>query len=243
MEKKTFVWYSDWYEYLSEMDDAQAGVLFKTIVNYVNGKALWELDTLTKVVFAKIKKQLDKDHENYLEVCAKRKEAIQKRWGKKKWIQKNTNVYKWIQKDYDTDTDTDTDYSSIYIWSSEQKEIIWKLYPHSRKGKKQDALKEMIKHDQRIVLQQVKLYKREVNTGLQDAKYVPWAHLWFRDFVPYSETIANQKKKQMYKKLLEEKNIEKIKEFTDDFWNDCILQMYNEIQEEKRKHLLSWWQK
>ena len=52
---------------------------------------------------------------------------------------------------------------------------------------------------------------------MQDAKYVPGCHLWARDFVPYSETMQEQKLKSIYYKLLENRDVEKIKQFTEDF--------------------------
>lgn len=128
------------------------------------------------------------------------------------------------------------------IWTSEQKEYVWKIYPHARKWKKQDSIKYMQNMEYETVLQQVKVYKWEVNTWLQDAKFVPASERWFRDFVAYSESVAIQKKKQMYKILLDSRNTEAIKQFTEDFWEKEVLQMYNEIKEEQRKNLLSWLQ-
>ena len=128
----------------------------------------------------------------------------------------------------------------IKKWSSDQKEIFWKQYPHARKGKKQDAIKYAEHNDPAIFLHMVTIYKREINVWMQDAKYVPGCHLWARDFVPYSETMQEQKLKSIYYKLLENRDVEKIKQFTEDFWEATIMKMYNQRKDEQRNSLLSW---
>lgn len=127
----------------------------------------------------------------------------------------------------------------INNWDEEIKKNFWDIYPHSRKGKKQEALKYVQQQEPDIVLQMVKLYKREVAVWMQDAKYVPACERWARDFVPYSSTMQDQKLKSIYYKLLDEREVENIKIFTEDFWQEKIMEMYNQRKDENRNKLLS----
>lgn len=61
-------------------------------------------DRALAVAWDSIKDQLDYDAGKYADICAKRKEAINKRWA-------NTKEYKCIQP-YTNDTDTDSDSDS-----------------------------------------------------------------------------------------------------------------------------------
>jgi hypothetical protein len=72
------------------MSDEQAGLLFKTILKYVNNLEVGDIDTLTKVVFSKIKKTMDEDNVKYDEICEKRKKAADA---------KRTKVNKMMQMD------------------------------------------------------------------------------------------------------------------------------------------------
>lgn len=124
-------------------------------------------------------------------------------------------------------------------WSADQKDFFWKQYPHARKWKKQDAIKFAEQIDADVFLHMVSIYKWEVAVWMQDAKYVPACERWSRDFVPYSETMQETKLKQIYYKLLDDREVEKIKQFTQDFWEETIMKMYNKRKEEQRNQLLS----
>lgn len=121
----------------------------------------------------------------------------------------------------------------------EKEKIFWDTYPHARKWKKQDAIKFAEQIDVDVFLNMVSIYKREVAVWMQDAKYVPACERWARDFVPYSDTMQETKLKQIYYKLLDDREVEKIKQFTQDFWEETIMKMYNKRKEEQRNQLLS----
>ena len=64
-DKKSFVLYSDLLNTVSKLPDEKAGVLFKTILEYVNDKNPEVEDLLVDVVFEPIKLQLKRDLEKY----------------------------------------------------------------------------------------------------------------------------------------------------------------------------------
>jgi hypothetical protein len=161
----------------------------------------------------------------------------QKRWTSNDTANDTTN-----EQQVNTNNNDNNDNNENTKRSKEQKEKIWKTYPHSRKGKKQDAINYIIKQDYEVVLHTVNIYKWEVYVGMQDATYVPWCHLRCRDFVPYSEMIAKNKLKEIYNRLLEWRKTEEIKQFTDDFWQEYVLGLYEERAKEQQKLLLSWLQ-
>lgn len=125
-------------------------------------------------------------------------------------------------------------------WSKEQEDIFWKQYPHARKWKKKYAIEFAKNQDPIIFLRMVNIYKREVNAWIQDAKFVPACERRARDFVAYSETMQETKLKTIYYKLLEDKKVEEIKQFTQDFWEETVNRLYAIRKEEQRKQVLSW---
>ena len=129
-----------------------------------------------------------------------------------------------------------------YIRSSEQKEYVWKNYPHARKGKKQDTIKNFSSYAPEVVIWMVTTYKREVQVWLQDAKYVPASERRSRDFVVYSDVIKKQKDIAIYQLLLEKKK-ELIPLRVEDVGKEYMQELYNIIQNEKHNNLLSSLQK
>ena len=85
--------HADIFESLSDED---AGKLIKGIFNYVTtGES--NLDGLMKTIFIPIKKDIDKNEENYQKRCEKNRENINKRWNKD--IPEDTNEYDGIKKE------------------------------------------------------------------------------------------------------------------------------------------------
>ena len=80
MAKKSFILYHDQKEIIDELDDEQAGKLFKAIYEYnVNKKNT--LDGVLKLVFISFKKTFDRDEEKWEDITAKRSEAGKKHKG------------------------------------------------------------------------------------------------------------------------------------------------------------------
>lgn len=242
--KNGFLLYKDLEPTVAKLSNEEAGKLFKHLLQYVNDKEPTLDDRLLELVFEPIKQSLKRDLKKRDWIRKKRAEAW-KLWG----LAKLANASKWKQKlanvavnDSVSVSDSVSDSVINKKRSQEQKEKIWKTYPHARKWKKQEAMNYIIKQDYEVVLHTVNIYKWEVQVWLQDAKYVPWCHLWCRDFVAYSEMIAKNKLKEIYNRLLEWRKTEEIKQFTDDFWKDVVMWLYAERTEEQHKLLLSWLQ-
>ena len=64
-DKKGFLLYADYEELFDELTDEVAGKLIKHILKYVNDKNPDTEDSLVKVAFIPIKKQLKRDLEKY----------------------------------------------------------------------------------------------------------------------------------------------------------------------------------
>ena len=91
MQKNSFVLQTRLGAVVSKLSDKQAGILFKSILNYAaNGIAANFEDSAVSIAFEFVKQDIDYTASKYAEICEKRKEAIQKRWENTK----NTNVYK-----------------------------------------------------------------------------------------------------------------------------------------------------
>ena len=117
-EQKGFIVYGDVKDVVDELDNEQAGELFRGMIDYfVNGTEPNFSDVL-KFVFIPIKQQMDRDAGKYIQRCNKNRENVKKRYER---IRSNTNVYDGIRsytnatntntntntnKDKDTDTDT-----------------------------------------------------------------------------------------------------------------------------------------
>lgn len=116
--KNSFVLQTRLNAVVAKLSDKQAGVLFKSILQYaVSGTVATLEDSAVDIVFEVVRQNIDYTSAKYEDVCKKRKEAIKKRWAEKQKNTKNTNVYKCIQtntKAYkrihnDDDVDNDVD--------------------------------------------------------------------------------------------------------------------------------------
>lgn len=99
-KKKSFLLYTEQKELLDELSHEQAGILFKSIYNYVLTGEVPELDALSKIVFISIRQNLDRNDEKYNEVVEKRKIAGRKggkKSAEKRALQANSSKSKQIQ--------------------------------------------------------------------------------------------------------------------------------------------------
>lgn len=69
MAKKSFVLHKDSLEILEELNNEQAGILFKAIANYNSDKDLPEMDFAIKIAFIPFKNQFERDNEAYEKKC------------------------------------------------------------------------------------------------------------------------------------------------------------------------------
>lgn len=79
-EQKGFVVYGDYKAIVDELDDEQAGKLFRGMLNYfVSGEEPKFQDVL-KFVFIPIKQQMDRDGNKYAKRCERNRQNAQMRW-------------------------------------------------------------------------------------------------------------------------------------------------------------------
>lgn len=114
-EQKGFIVYGDVKDVVDELDNEQAGELFRGMIDYFVDGTEPNFSDVLKFVFIPIKQQMDRDAGKYIQRCNKNRENVKKRYER---IRSNTNVYDGIRSytnatntntDTDTDTNTDTD--------------------------------------------------------------------------------------------------------------------------------------
>jgi len=74
-DKKSFILYADLIETVKELDDKTAGLLFRHILNYVNGNKPTQTNAIVKLAFIPIKQQLKRDLEKWEKQQQQRKAA------------------------------------------------------------------------------------------------------------------------------------------------------------------------
>ena len=93
-DQKGFVVYGDSAEIVNKLSDADAGRLFKGMLDYfVSGKEP-NFDGLLDIAFIPIRQQMDRNTEKYNKRCEKNRENIQSYWNK---VKADTNEYERIQ--------------------------------------------------------------------------------------------------------------------------------------------------
>ena len=80
-------------EIIDELDNEEAGIVFKAIYEYATTKNVPKLDKALRIVFKQFKIRIDFYDNKYIETCMKNKENIEKRWKKNN----NTTEYGGIQ--------------------------------------------------------------------------------------------------------------------------------------------------
>lgn len=128
--KPTFVLHTKYAEQVALLDDAQAGMLFRAILQYAHtGVAEESADPAVRMLFSFIRQQIDSDYEKYEQTCKKRSEAAsragkisaEKRALKKQQQQNATNVNdcQRVQHDNECDSENDYEYDCEYDCDSE----------------------------------------------------------------------------------------------------------------------------
>lgn len=107
-----------------------------------------------------------------------------------------------------------------------QFDIFWKIYPHARKWKKQDAKKYFMQQDINLVMENVKLYKWKIELWIEDAKYVPACERWIRDFVPVNNVVKEQ---DLYKIVCKHMQMDGKKERYAELKNDFGTEKMDEL--------------
>ena len=73
--QKSFILYSDYYDMINELSDAEAGELVKSVFKYTNTGEIPELTGMAKMAFIVIKQNLDRNAVKYQETIEKRRIA------------------------------------------------------------------------------------------------------------------------------------------------------------------------
>jgi len=126
--KKTFIFYSDWIDYTEQMTNEEKWILFQTILDYQNWKDITDDNIVIRMLFPRIKKQLDDDNKKWLEEKESRSKAgklwMEKRWNKDNSVITNdNNVIEKITKITDNVNDNVNDIINKLkeLWRLEKK--------------------------------------------------------------------------------------------------------------------------
>lgn len=103
-DQKGFVVYGDYQAVVDELNDEQAGKLFRGMISYFITGKVPKFEGVLKYVWIPIRQQMDRDKEKYDAKCEKNREKIQKYWDS---VKSNTNEYSSIQT-YTNATNTNT---------------------------------------------------------------------------------------------------------------------------------------
>ena len=86
MKGNSFVFHTEWKDILKEYREEVRLEVYEAIIEYATSGTLIELKPLSKMAFAFIKQQIDKDRENIETISEKRRKAgqkgAQKRWSR-----------------------------------------------------------------------------------------------------------------------------------------------------------------
>lgn len=100
-----------------------------------------------------------------------------------------------------TDNNKEIDNKEIEI--DKEFENFWKLFPHARKWKKQDAKKFYTQiNDPITVIKEVKHLKLKIQAWVEEWKYVPACERWIRDFTPISDEVKVKDLERIMKRHL-----------------------------------------
>lgn len=129
-EQKGFVVYGDVQAVVDELNDEQAGKLFRAMISYfATGKAP-KFDGILKYVWIPIRQQMDRDKEKYDAKCEKNRKNIKEYWERTKEnerIQTNTNATNTktnTNTNTDTKKDTNTDTTTTTKTNAAQKQQV-----------------------------------------------------------------------------------------------------------------------
>lgn len=118
MERKSFVFYKDWKDAISDLPDDIRLEIYESIIEYAVSGAFQGLKPMAKIAFNFIKTDLDRDIEKYQKVINRNKENIGKRWSKENT--KNTSgISGKTENTKNTDNDNDNDNVSKETKSSD----------------------------------------------------------------------------------------------------------------------------
>ena len=120
-EKKSFIMYTDYWQWFKLLSDAELGHLTRAVFDYErNGILPQDLDEKESIAFAMVKENLDRDKINYEATCLRNQQIAKARWKKLKesgvasipFDTDGTDPIRLFTKDTDNDNDIDNDNDS-----------------------------------------------------------------------------------------------------------------------------------
>ncbi|MBR1529611.1 MAG: hypothetical protein IJ642_09985 [Oscillospiraceae bacterium] len=112
-KKKSFILFIDRKKELAMLNNEQAGILFKAVMEYADtGEELVSDDLGVRMLFSVFQSQIDSTMEKYEEKCQRNKQIAIEREARKKEARNSTDVHERDQtytKSTYTDTETETD--------------------------------------------------------------------------------------------------------------------------------------
>ncbi len=91
-KKKSFILFHSFGKMFRALSDEEAGTLIKAIFRYEESGEESELEGMSAMAFIAIQDTLDRNREEYSEVCRKRSESARKRWDKISSLNANASV-------------------------------------------------------------------------------------------------------------------------------------------------------
>ena len=117
--------------------------------------------------------------------------------------------------------------------------MFWKIYPHARAWKKNEAQKYFSQQDSVQVFECVKLYVVEVKMWIQNISFVPACQKWIRDFV-YSEHANKAKLFWICEKMIKDETpVEEKRQLASDFEKYNVPAIFKEIRNRKTDLLIN----
>lgn len=143
--KKSFILHLDSLEIFDELTNEQAGILFKAIKSYNEGKEI-ELDFALRLAFLPFKKQFERDFEKYENVCNRNKNNGLS-GGRPKKPKKTEKTHSVISKPKKADNDNDNDSDNVNDNDNEKEVLLqkWILYRNQIKKKLSESTIEQLR--------------------------------------------------------------------------------------------------
>ena len=193
--------FTDRRDIVEELDDAEAGRVFKAILAYAAGAELPEMGKAEKIVFIDFRRQADQEQEAYEAKCGRNRANVRKRWDAvpdttaSDEIPHDTTVYDRIPKrtvvgkEKEKEKEKEKDKSLSNERDSVREEMFsrfWSAYPrHTAKQTALAAFKKLNPDEQLL---------QTILTAIERQKVSPQ---WTKDggqFVPYPATWLNQRR-------------------------------------------------
>ena len=160
--KKSFLFYTDWYDTFKELPDDKAGQLIKHLLAYVNDENPLNNDLLINAVFANIKSTLKRDLQKWKDKSLKNSNNAKMRWhtNASDGIKRNANnADNDIVNVNDSDNVTDIKSNSLDLIVYPSFKDFWNYYdkkinPKSCR-KKWDKIKQS---DRELIMEHLKMY-------------------------------------------------------------------------------------